>query len=247
MSGFFMVPKSTDGLNRLPGLATSDQIALAALGFSAIALLSQAAQWQLNLVGAAATGGIGLLLLREGPWRWIKDRAIGGWSAILLTLVAALFITAAVNQFLQGQAVREKEQVAATIVGSAKLQIELFKDPTDTARESDLEKYYLPEGEGGDVLQVIKDGLANLRADGQRFDSSASVVVRVDMGGIELSDGGNTATAAAAEVWRMPVVDARTGEEVERPKHPRYMEHAASPYELQKTSAGWRIRHNPSP
>ncbi len=248
MSSFFMRRKSTDGQDPPAGLGISDRITFAV---AALAVVSQARQWLLNWVVMVVLGGIAVLL----AWEGLREKALGWRSTGLAILVAGLFVAAAFAQFLQGKGAwddkamgDEKQRIQDTIVKSGKLQMALYKNPTNTKLQADLPRYYLSKEEGGDVLPVILGGFEKLNARKQRFSPTASVVIRVDVDGITISPEGTSATAAAAEVWRSPLVDARTGQPVPPPKgHPTYIEYDASPYELEKRGTSWRIRYNPSP
>lgn len=239
--------KSTDRQEPPAGLAMSDQFALVAVGLSVIAVFSQVGQWQLNFAIAVVLGAIGVILL------WQVMRKSFPWaSKLLVGLVAILFACAAIAQVREGLNVRdskalalEKQRIEDVIVESGRRRIALYKDPTNETLRANLERYYLTENEGGTVLPLILANAKLINDRRQKYDPTSSVVIRVDVDGIAISPDGTSATATAAEVWRQPLVDARTGDRVQQEGHPRAPESGASPYELEKTGTGWRIRHNP--
>lgn len=234
-----------DGQGPSTGFAISDRIALAV---AALAVVSQTNQWRLNLVIAAVLTGIALLLV----WQAFRERASGWSPTALAILVAVLFSAGAFAQVLQGISAKDvedrnedKRHIQDAIVNSGKQRIALYKDPTNTKLQGDLERYYLTESEGGDSLPLILAEAKLLNKQGQKYDPTANVVIFANISTIAISADGTTATVRVNEAWRQPLVNAKTGERVEEKTHQRFVQEPSA-YELKKTATGWRIRHNPT-
>lgn len=196
------------------------------------------------VVGLVSGGlGLGATLLVWRP-RAAKDRQRRRWvTAVCLCVVGGfllwLFYLLGARRTEAPPLDIEREVVVGRVMEASDLEMEAFRHPEafDLQR---LHGVFLPNEQGGEILNQIKERVKFLRARRWHYGEGTRLVARSFP---EVAVNGTTAFVRGVESWRLVLRDSRDNRVINR----RDLTNTAQLYQLVKVGGRWYVKWSSTP
>jgi hypothetical protein len=208
-------------------------IVAAYLGVLGATLSGDAAALHLLMFAAGLVIGLALLYRFRG-----KPLS---YAMVPAMIAAVLVIGLASFSLIEGIDInalnKNRDSIRATIIGGIESQLAWFKMPTKVMTPT-LEKYYVPEADGGGALSETRCIVQRLQSEGKRDDDSSSGAVFFEA----IDVHSDTAFVKTFEAYYLPQVKQQSGESAGLAQLS-----GEQVYILKKQNGRWRIQANPFP